>query len=248
MKKTKIVILDDEKALVTMLERYLISNGYEVSSVHSALEFTELLKISSSANENPVVYLIDLSLPDAAGFNLLKELRNSQPNSAILIISGTTELADKIVGLEIGADDFISKPFELRELLARIRSVSRRTENEALISKRNVLLDNTNITLNFENWSYDVRKRALYSHADNTNVKITSLESLLLLIFLKSENALVSKSVLASSVFMREWSPQDRSLDILVSKLRKKLGDKNLILSERGRGYRFIPNVICAEQ
>jgi len=190
------------------------------------------------ANNTPDIILLDLMFPDVQGFELLEKLRKVY-DVGIIIMTGNEDPVDRVVGLELGADDYINKPFELRELLARVRSLHRRLSKMPIDS--NPGDDNSQLFI-FDGFRFEKHSKFLYS-PENEFIKLTGHETRLLLMFLESHNAVLDRKTMVKQLFTREWGPEDRSIDIMVSKLRRKLGKKNIILNDRSRGYRFIPLV-----
>ena len=192
--------------------------------------------------EIPDLILLDLILPDADGLSLAQELRvHSQ--LGIIILTGKGETVDKIVGLEIGADDYISKPFQNRELLARIRSVLRRLS----VPMNNRQEHETEATLlQFSGWTLDLATHELTA-PEGEKVHLTTNEFRLLSIFVKSSNRVLNRDRIMELLSEREWNPDDRSIDVLVGKLRKKLsGDlkqTEFIKTIRGEGYMFAARI-----
>ena len=231
-----ILIIDDDKSIIKLLTRYFEKHGMVVSSVPGAEELD-----SKPSHYQAHIILLDLLLPNVQGFTFLEKLRKKYPDTGIIVMTGNEDPVDKVVGLEIGADDYINKPFELREMLARIRSLHRRININETITKTDEknTSENTKYFL-FNGWRFEVRTKFLYS-PENQIIKLTSLETTLLSIFLKSDNKTLERNRMLQDVFRREWRPDDRSIDMLISKIRKKLSDKDIIVNERTRGYRWTP-------
>ena len=233
---TRLLIVDDDPRLCRSLARYLKQQGYEVRTASSGEEMRQRL-----AAERPDLVILDLILPDEDGFSLARELRSSY-DLPIVILTGKTDTIDKVVGLEIGADDYITKPFDERELLARVRSVLRRTskgergKNEAEGS-----------VACFADWRLDLNSYELTSPA-GVPVALTRHEFQLLAAFVKHGNRVLTRDAILDLVADRNWSPDDRSVDVLIGKLRKKIEDDprvpQLIETIRGVGYKFRAKVI----
>ncbi|MFB9148252.1 response regulator transcription factor [Roseovarius ramblicola] len=130
MLRPKVLVLDDENEITSMLDHALSRDGYDVSTVRTISEFQD-----KQAEEAFAIYIIDLGLPDGNGMSLIQELSRN-PACGVIILSGRVADTDRIVGLEIGADDFIQKPFRMRELMARVRAVLRRTQQENTVQGR----------------------------------------------------------------------------------------------------------------
>ena len=184
-------------------------------------------------------------LPGEDGLLLAKELRMHQDQGlGIIILTGKSETVDKIVGLEIGADDYIAKPFDNRELLARIHSVLRRLKSNHNYPQS---LSGNKTLARFAGWSLDLVAYELISPAGET-VHLTSYEFKFLSTLVQNNNRLISREKIFELIAGRKWRPYDRSLDVLVAKLRKKLqsnpADPVLIKTIRGEGYKLTVPVV----
>jgi len=229
-----LLIVDDDPGIIRLLTRYFEKHSINVTAATNEQELQDVLQTGA-----PDIILLDLMFPDVQGFELLEKLRNKY-DIGIMMMTGHEDPVDKIVGLELGADDYIYKPFELRELLARVRSLYRRTCKPPAGQ-----IDSKDKpgSLAFDGFQFHIRSRFLFS-PDKIIIKLTSHETNLLVMFLYSQNEVLNRKILVKEVFGRDWGAEDRSIDILVSKLRRKLGKKEIIANERGRGYRFIPQVV----
>lgn len=229
-----ILVVDDDQRLCRLIARYLQKEGYSVRTAGSGTEMREVL-----LDQLPDLVILDLMLPDEDGFELARELR-TQADVGIVILTGRTDTMDKIVGLEIGADDYITKPFDRRELLARIRSVLRRRSppqgDQAGARK----------VARFADWTLDLEGYELRD-GDGRVVQLTQHEFQLLAALALHGSRVLTREAILDSVFERGWSSDDRSIDVLVGRLRRKLGDDArqpaLIRTVRGTGYRLIPAV-----
>ena len=225
----QILIVDDDPAYCRLIERYLNREGYRTIIAADAEDMRKHVDTAS-------LVLLDLHLPGAHGIELAKEIREQSPNTGIIIVTGSTDEVDKIVGLEVGADDYVCKPFNERELLARIRSVLRRLEVEQSISSR---------VLKFDGYVLDLDARRLTR--GNDVVELTGHEFNLLAMLAEHPSRAFTREEISRKVSAREWSPADRSVDVLVSKLRKKLDQtqgNDIIKSLRGVGYQFSVRVV----
>lgn len=231
-----ILIVDDDERICRVLKRYLEKANYQVRFAYNGAEMRLRLE-----EQLPDLILLDLNLPDANGLDLAKEIRSSH-EIGIIIITGSGDVIDKVVGLEVGADDYVSKPFDERELLARIRSVMRRTTK---ITEPEVADDHSKV--NFSGWELDLTAYSLSDPSGNP-ISLTSHEFQLLAMFVKSANKVLSRDQIMNSLSGRDWYPSDRSVDALVSKLRKKIendpGNPALITTIRGAGYMFTTRVL----
>jgi two-component system OmpR family response regulator len=232
---TSILIVDDDPRLCRALTRYFRQEGYEVRTATSGEEMRERL-----ATETPSLVILDLTLPDEDGFSLARELRSTS-DVAIVILTGKSDATDKVVGLELGADDYVTKPFNDRELLARVRSVLRRTSHGGRGKP-----ESAGSIACFAGWRFDLGSYELRSPAGDM-VALTPHEFQLLSALVRRGNRVLTRDAILELVAGRDWSPDDRSVDVLVSKLRKKIdGDpqaQGLIETVRSVGYKLATKV-----
>nr|WP_255783711.1 response regulator transcription factor [Lysobacter chinensis] len=220
------MVVDDDVEIARMLDLYLSEHGYRVSHVGDAAGLRGTL-----GRERIDLMLLDLGLPDADGLSLLREFQQ-QWQGPVIVISGRRESVERVVGLELGADDFVDKPFDLRELLARVRSVLRRStpRHDAGASRR----------LEFDSLSLDLSSRRL-SGRDGRAIDLTSGEFDLLRVLLEHANQVLSRDQLMNHLHGHEAGPFDRSIDVQISRLRRKIerdaARPQLIQSIRGAGY-----------
>lgn len=224
-----LLIVDDDPRICRMLQRYLEREGYRVSCSGDGQAMRQVLE-----EDPPLLVLLDLGLPGEDGLSLAAELRQ-RGSLGIIIVSGKGEAVDRIVGLEVGADDYVCKPFEQRELLARVRSVLRRMRDTPARSTAAKALC-------FRAWKLDLEGRSL-SAPDGTEVVLTGQEFDLLAILAGHHSRVFDRDDLMDQVCGREWTPGDRSIDILVTRLRQKLRSRDpevdFIKSIRNIGYKF---------
>lgn len=233
----RIYLLDDDVEICELLQEYLSDNGFQVRTAHSAEAFFALW------NESPAdLVVLDIMLPGDDGFAVLRRLREGSRVPAIFLsaLDGST---DRIVGLELGADDYLGKPFEPRELLARIRTVLRRSgENEAPSPQGGIL--------RFASWRLDTTARHLLT-ADDVIMPLSGAEYRLLTIFLQHPRQVLSRDTLLEQTQGRNAQPYDRSIDVLISRLRNRLQDDGrygtLIKTVRGEGYVLAADVTREE-
>lgn len=231
-----ILIVDDDPRLCRALARYFKQEGYEVHTANSGQEMRRLLP-----DARPDLVILDLLLPDEDGLSLARALRSSS-GVAIVILTGKADMTDKVVGLELGADDYVTKPFSERELLARVRSVLRRT---AGAQKGGPEQDAT--VAHFAGWRLDLESYELRSPTGE-RVDLTHHEFLLLGAFVRRGGRVLTREAILELVAGRDWSPDDRSVDVLVGKLRRKLEIQDpeasrLIETVRGVGYKLATRV-----
>ena len=224
-----ILIVDDDERICRLLERYLSKNGFSVGSIQSGA----LLEVTM-AQVNPNLLLLDLGLPDEHGFDVARKARVIDPKVGIVILTGSTDDIDQIVGLELGADDYIAKPFDERQLLARIRSVMRRVQSQVSESEDDLdVISIGNIELNLN--SYEAVGRT-------GSIGFTVHEFQLLAFLAKGKGKVLSRDQILDELCGRYWSPFDRSVDVLIGKIRQKLkaaGEADLIITVRGAGYKL---------
>jgi len=224
-----ILVIDDDPEIGTMLQDYLGRYGYQVSKAMTGVSGMERLK-----GRKVDLVLLDIRLPDEDGFGLLREIRRWD-DVPVIMLTGLEEIADRVVGLELGADDYLTKPFDPRELLARIRAVLRRSHQDPQYGEK--------AEYRFAGYRLDTDKREL-TLPDGTRRSLTRSEFRLLLAFLQYPGRLLSRDRLLDLCHPQGDEVFDRSIDVQVLRLRRKLGDKGyLIRTERGCGYRFEPEV-----
>ena len=236
--KPHILVVDDEARIRTMLSRYLQDEGFRVSTAEGGAGMREAL-----AAERIDLVLLDLVLPGEDGLTLAKEIR-ARSNAGIIMITGRSDVVDTVVGLEVGADDYVAKPFHLREVLARVRSVLRRLQPAAPSETAPELPGEE--TLVFEGWQLDCSRRELTSPAGST-VPLTTGEFDLLRVFAEHPGRVLDRDQLMDLTRGRSWEAFDRTIDAQVARLRKKieadLKNPTLIKSVRGAGYVFAARV-----
>ncbi|MCW9048615.1 MAG: response regulator [Gammaproteobacteria bacterium] len=232
IKLEKILIVDDDKALCELLQRYLSDNGYTTQSANDGIEMFQLLEQST-----PDIIILDLMLPGEDGLTLSKKIRR-QSNTPIIILSARGDDVDRIVGLEVGADDYLSKPFNPRELLARIRSVLRRSNTE----QNKPATDSEDII--FDDYRMLTQTRQLFLNEEE--VLLTSGEFTLLEVFANNPNRVLNRDSLLQLLKGYEHHPYDRSIDVRITRLRRKIeADPTkpvFIRTVWGKGYLFTPN------
>jgi two-component system, OmpR family, response regulator len=235
---THLAVLDDEVDITTLLASYLQTHGFRVSQVHSGAALLELM-----SRDAPTLVLLDLGLPGEDGFAIARQLREHW-RCGLVIVTGRGDSVDKVVGLEVGADDYVTKPFDLRELLARVKAVLRRlAPAESGPSAANV---KSSTLLRFAQWELDTAARRLLD-PDRNEVPLTSGEFDLLNTLAAHPGRVLSRDFLLEHTRGRDGGPFDRTIDVQVGRLRKKLeSDPNnpqIIKSVRGAGYILVPKV-----
>tara|TARA_B100001971_G_C18184376_1_gene534718 strand:- start:74 stop:805 length:732 start_codon:yes stop_codon:yes gene_type:complete len=225
---TCILVVDDDERVCRILRRYLGTEGFHVVTANNADEMREQLHLAE-------LVVLDLHMPDSHGLDLTKEIRHKRPKLGIIILTGSTDAVDRVVGLEVGADDYVSKPFDERELLARIRSVLRRTQEQMGTD------DDQPSTLRFANYTLNLDSHQLMD--DDRDIELTSREFALLSLLARSKGRVLTRDRIMDELSDRDWMPSDRSVDQLVVKLRRKIESDQkhpeLIKTIRGAGYKF---------
>ena len=233
-----ILVVDDDRRVRNLLRRYLTDEGFRVSVAEDGE--TMRRRIAESAVD---LVFLDLILPGDDGLTLARHLRATS-DVPIIMLTGKGKMVDRVIGLEMGADDYIAKPFHLREVLARLRTVLRRSAGRS--TRPAEPLADAGDRLRFEGWELDLGKRELNA-PDGRQVSLTTAEFGLLAAFAGNPTRVLDRDRLMDLTRNRDWTPFDRSIDSQVARLRKKLetDPKNprLIKTVRGVGYVFTPTV-----
>ena len=227
---TRILIVDDDLEIRQLLARYLSEQGFQITTAESGSGMNQAL--ASRAHD---LVVLDVMLQDASGLDLCRTLR-SQSTTPIILLTALKEDMDRIVGLEVGADDYVSKPFNPRELLARIRAVLRRSARPPAEAAQLAYL--------FEGFQAEVDARRVLD-LDGVEVPLTAAEFDLLLVFLQRPGRVLSRESILD-LTGKDAASFDRSIDVLVSRLRRKLGDTgrfSLLKTLRNGGYQFTARV-----
>jgi two-component system, OmpR family, response regulator len=230
-----LLVVDDDREIRRLLEAYLTQSGYRVTSVGDGRAMRRAL------NEHRIdLIVLDLMLPGEDGLSLCRGLR-AQSNMPVLMLTASSSEIDRIVGLEMGADDYLTKPFSPRELLARVKSILRRAKS---LPHQQVAADVSNYR--FGEWTLDVATRNIIA-IDGLVVPLSGAEFRLLSVFLDHPQIVLSRDQLLELVSGRETIPLDRSIDVLIGRLRKRLNDDGkepaLIKTVRSAGYVFAARV-----
>jgi DNA-binding response OmpR family regulator len=221
---TKVLVVDDEEAVVNVVRAYLERDGFRVVAAADGPTALKLFQL-----EKPDVVVLDIMLPGLDGLEVLQRMR-AQSDAYVILLTARTEEVDRIVGLTLGADDYVVKPFSPRELVARIRAVLRRSRER--VATRN---------LEFPSLSIDEAGRKVY--VSGRQVELTPIEFDLLLALARHPGQVLSRQQLMDLVWGTDDFVDDRIVDVHIGKLRRKLGDDptepRLIATVRGVGYRF---------
>lgn len=238
---THIAIVDDEVDITVLLANYLQGHGYRVTQLHDGRALMALMP-----HDPPALVLLDLGLPGEDGFSIARQLREHW-RCGLVIVTGRGDSVDKVVGLEVGADDYVTKPFDLRELVARVKAVLRRSAPNEAAAPETRAPDAARNTLRFAGWALDMDARQLVN-PQGRDVALTTGEFDLLCAFAKHPGRVLSRDFLLEQTRGREAGPFDRTVDVQVGRLRKKLGDDGddpkIIKSVRSAGYILIPAVV----
>ena len=226
----RIVVVDDDARIRDLLRRYLTQEGFDVLLAEDAKALNRLL-----TRETVDLIVLDLMLPGEDGLSICRRLRAAKDTTPIIMLTAKVEDVDRIVGLEVGADDYLPKPFSARELLARIKVILRRTR-----SLPPNLVPQGEHRLRFAGWTLDTARRQLVAPGGEAT-PIGGAEYKLLRVFLDHPNRVLDRDQLLDLSQGREAEPLDRSIDVQVSRLRHRLGDDpkspQLIKTVRGEGY-----------
>lgn len=232
--KTHILIIDDDKDIRVPLAKYLVQNGMRCTVASDGKEMDD--KLAASTFD---LIVLDVMMPGEDGFSICRRLQQSI-RIPIILLTALTEETDRIVGLELGADDYVSKPFNPRELLARIKSVLRRSQ--MLPPKQKSVRG----IVTFEGWRFDFSQKEIIG-SDNVAIRLSSGEHILLVSLIEHIGMTLSREQLLELTKGRETQLFDRSVDNQISRLRRKLEQdpKNpkIIVTEWGGGYQFVADL-----
>ncbi len=229
-----ILIVDDDPKLANLLVRYLGEQGLKAIVAQDGISMDVMLSQHSID-----LIVLDIMLPGEDGLSIARRLR-SHSNIPIIILSARGEDIEKIIGLEVGADDYLAKPFNPRELLARMRAVLRRPVHVNDAAGDTSSVHETSDIHSFGSFQINLTSHSLTNN--NQPVELTSGEFDLLETFVTHPNHVLSRDQLIDQLKGYERSPFDRSIDVRVTRLRKKLGNNDYIRTIRGTGYMFTPN------
>jgi DNA-binding response OmpR family regulator len=233
----QIIVVDDEPDLREMVGEYLSKHGFAVRGAASGAAFDALF-----ADQAADLVLLDVNLGPEDGFAIARRLRASHPDLPIVMLTAMDEVIDRVVGLELGADDYITKPFDLRELRARIRTILRRNDGGATTPSSPV--SNGRELISFGGKSLDLSRRCLVN-ADGREEKLTAMEFDLLRAFARNPSRVLSREQLLDLAHQRGMDPFDRSIDIRITRIRRKIEEHpdkpQVIKTVRGSGYIFLP-------
>lgn len=226
---TQLLLVDDDIELCQLLKEYLVAEGFTVDMAHDGQQ-----GFDASQSKTYDAIVLDVMLPIFNGFDVLRKLRDNTDTKQVpvLMLTAKGDTVDRIIGLEIGADDYLPKPCNPRELVARLRAILRRAEPKAETENSSDTLSVGLLTLQKSNRSV---------HYNNHNTNLTGAEFTVLELMMSSKGEVISKELLTEKALGRKLTPYDRSIDVHVSNIRKKLtakgANKELIINIRGSGY-----------
>lgn len=230
-----ILVVDDDPDMRRMICKALAREGFRSEEAGNGAQMRESL-----ANRSIDLVILDLMLPDEDGFSLARSIR-SESSLPIIMLTGRDDVVDKVVGLEVGADDYMTKPFHPRELSARVRTVLRRSQGAPKPPAGTQKQEKN--TVRFGEWTLNLTGFKLLA-PDGEEVALTTYEFQVLSVLATHPNKVLSRDQILDSVADREWTPFDRSIDVLIGKIRKKLNDDpnrpSFIKTIRNMGYMFI--------
>jgi two-component system, OmpR family, alkaline phosphatase synthesis response regulator PhoP len=229
LQKKIIAVVDDEKHICELLQYNLEQNGYQVKTFDSSEKLFDFLSMKT-----PDLFLLDIMLPGMDGLDLCKALRSREEtkNTPIVMLTAKAEELDRILGLEIGADDYITKPFSVRELSARIKALFRRTNYEVIAQEAEKIIHEKDIRVHLD-------ERQAYKNL--APLQLTLKEFELLHILMLHKGNVLTRDVLLDKVWGYDYVGETRTVDVHIRNLRKSIGDENenYIETVRGIGYRF---------
>lgn len=238
---TRLLVVDDDPSIREMLRDYLTLHGYAVSEASSGEQMRAELERAL-----PDIALVDVRLQGEDGLSLVRYVRE-RFDIGIIMVTAFGDVVDRVVGLEVGADDYVSKPFDVRELLARLKSLQRRLQArpEATQGASGSRAEQIPVRQPFGLCKVDLQSRRLFDR-NGEEIPLTSMEFELLKLFLSSPNRVLSRDQLLMSTRNREWDPMDRSIDIRIGRLRRKIEpdsvhEPRFIRTVRSVGYMYVP-------
>ena len=234
-----ILIVEDDPSVREMLAEYLATHGYEIAQADRGTAMREAVEKSL-----PDLVLLDVNLPGEDGLTLARFLRERY-DVGIIMVTAASGLADRVAGLEVGADDYVIKPFELRELLARVKSVLRRMQARAPAAPTGEAASAQSPRVRVGACALDLVSHRLFA-ADGNEIPLTAMEFDLLKVFIERPNQVLDRDQLLTLTRNREWEPFDRSIDIRIARVRRKVEPDperpQAIRTVRGAGYMFVPS------
>ena len=216
----KVLIVDDEELIRNVIKEYLVLNDYEYGEAETGKQAVEKIK-----NENYDIVIMDIMMPEMDGFKAVKKIREFNKEIPFIMLTARSEEYDKLMGFDLGIDDYVTKPFSPKELLARIKAIVKRTNNKE---------DNYNFD------SLKIDKIAHEVYIDSNAIKLTPKEYELLLYLVENKNIVLTREQLLSSIWGYDFYGDDRTIDTHVKTLRSRLGKyRDFIKTVRKVGYKF---------
>jgi DNA-binding response OmpR family regulator len=239
----RLVVVDDEPELRAMVAEYLGRHGFVVHTAANGVELDACM-----AEAEPDLLLLDVNLPGEDGFAIARRIR-ARSDVPILMLTAADDVVDRVVGLELGADDYVTKPFDLRELRARIQAILRRGRRAGQLAANQPGTDQAVLMaapVNFGDVMLDLEARRLLRR-DGSELEITAMEFDLLAAFARNPNRVLSRERLLDLAHNRDTDAFDRSIDVRIARIRRKVerepGKPQVIRTMRGAGYMFVPGV-----
>ena len=230
----KVLVVDDDPDLRWMVQTYLEKHGYSVKTAEDGTVMREMFE-----SDTFDLVVLDVTMPGEDGFALARYLREHH-EVGIVMLTAASDVMDRVLGLEIGADDYMTKPFEPRELMARVKSVLRRLSAQVPNAEEETGNENR---AEFGDFMLDLDAHALFDK-NNDEVKITTMEFDLLKAFAENPDRVLNRDTLLNLAHNRDWDPYDRSIDIRITRLRRKIepdpSKPQIIKTVRGAGYIFV--------
>ena len=236
----RVLIVDDDPSVRAMLCEYLRGHGYAVEEAAGGAQMRERIEA-----DTPDVVLLDIRMPGEDGLTLARYLRERY-DLGIIMVTASGDVIDRVVGLELGADDYVAKPFDPRELLARLKSVLRRMQARPSPEGAGAAPPPHPSRQRFGRCEIDLEARRLFE-CSGDEIALTAMEFELLRVFLANPNRVLSRDQLLMHTRHREWEPFDRSIDIRIGRLRRKVepdlgGEPRCIRTVRNAGYMYVPD------
>lgn len=219
----RILIADDDERLVDVIDEYLRSEGFATLKARDGLEAIQIWQA-----KRPDLLVLDWMMPKQSGLDVARQIRQRE-NTPIIMLTARSEEADKLLGLELGADDYLTKPFSMRELVARIRAVLRRSRSESVVSE----------VVAFGDLVIDLAAHTVERGGEE--ISLTATEFKLLAVLAQSPNRVFSRLQLMEAAVGDYYEGYERTVDSHISHLRRKLGTESLISTVKGTGYKLVP-------
>jgi two-component system, OmpR family, alkaline phosphatase synthesis response regulator PhoP len=231
LSKPKILIIDDEKNILNLIKAYLIPEGYEVFMVADGIN-----GLAAAQSTHPDIIILDVMLPGLDGIGLLTQLRRDS-NVYVILLTARSEESDKIIGLSLGADDYITKPFSPRELVARVKAALRRMKQGENSKEEEIA---------FQDLIINIPKHEVWF--ENSLIELTPIEFDLLKTLAENNGIVLSRVQLLTKVWGYTYYGDDRVVDVHIGHIRQKIGGERYIQTIHGIGYRFVGNEVQVAQ